>query len=262
MEKINISCICPTYGRTEFLEEQIYSFLNQNYLGKKELIIVNDYPLQELVYDHPDIKIINLPKMFNTIGEKMNYCVEQCQYDIIAIWDDDDIALPNHLSNIDQHYVKGTNLLHWGAGVYWNEPNITAITGLGNSGIVYSKEAWSSVGGYPLENAGNDSTFTEKIHAKGNIMYAYPNDKEVSWFYRWGFIPGGRVSKVGCYHQSGQGTDDEIRPNILKRHSIFIEERRQAGFIPTGRIELNPHWSYDYKKQLENFNISKNETKV
>ena len=36
-----ISCKCITYGRVEFLEESIESFLRQEYLGKKELIIKN-----------------------------------------------------------------------------------------------------------------------------------------------------------------------------------------------------------------------------
>ena len=69
MEFPFISCKCITYGRVNFLEESLYSFLNQDYPGKKELIIVNDYPLQTLVFEHPDVKIYNLDYTFNTIGE-------------------------------------------------------------------------------------------------------------------------------------------------------------------------------------------------
>ena len=38
-----VSCICPTYGRPELLEEAIYCFLLQDYPGPKELIVLNDY---------------------------------------------------------------------------------------------------------------------------------------------------------------------------------------------------------------------------
>ena len=36
-----VSCLCVTYGRpTLLLEESIQSFLQQDYVGKKELIIL------------------------------------------------------------------------------------------------------------------------------------------------------------------------------------------------------------------------------
>jgi hypothetical protein len=61
------------------MEELIYlgsykSFLKQDTLTDRcELIIVNDYPLQTLVYNHPNITIINMPKTFTTIGDKEQY---------------------------------------------------------------------------------------------------------------------------------------------------------------------------------------------
>lgn len=258
MSRTGISCICPTYARVEMLEELIESFLRQDYPEDcAELIIVNDYALQDLVYDHPQIKIFNIKEPFKTIGSKINFCIEQTRFDVIATFDDDDIALPNHLQNIDEVMGMGVNLIHWRRGVYWDEPNIKDITWLGNSGIVYRKEAWLKVGGMPLENAGYDTTFVGRLNQLGGVGHASPEDDEVSWFYRWSFIPGGRITKIGCYHQSGAGTDDEIRPNILERHSIFIEERRIAGFIPTGVINLEPKWHYDYKQQLKEFNTKK-----
>ena len=54
----SISAKCITYGRVSTLEEAIYSFLQQDYPGEKELVIVNDYPKQKLIFDHPEIKII------------------------------------------------------------------------------------------------------------------------------------------------------------------------------------------------------------
>jgi len=55
-----------TYGRVEFLEESLHSFLIQDY-PEKELVIVNDYPLQKLVFDHPQVRIYNLDETFKTI---------------------------------------------------------------------------------------------------------------------------------------------------------------------------------------------------
>jgi len=241
-----ISCKCITYGRVSLLEESLYSFLNQNYDGKKEMIIVNDYPSQTLKFDHPDVKIYNLSETFQTIGEKENYAVSLCSGEIIAVWDDDDIALPNHLSNVSKYFIKDTDLLHWQKGVFYNEPNITAITSLGNSGIVYSKQIWEKVGKHPIENAGYDATFVHNIMRMSNkIVKASPPDNEVSWFYMW----GGRD-----YHMSGMGTDSPERPNVIVRHSQYIENERRKGKIPTGEIELKPKWKKDYQKLLNDYN--------
>lgn len=240
-----ISCKCITYGRVKFLEESLFSFLNQEYDGKKEMIIVNDYPLQKLYFDHTEVKIYNLDSTFNTIGEKENFAVSKCNGDLVAVWDDDDVALSNHLSNISKYFTNDTHLLHWERGIFYNEPNITAITSLGNSGIVYTKKGWEIIGGHPLENAGYDVTLVNKLmEISHNVIKANPPDNEVSWYYMW----GGRD-----YHMSGLGTDTPNRMNVIQRNANHIEGLRQKGEIPIGEIELKPRWNKDYKKLLEDF---------
>lgn len=240
-----MSCKCITYARTEFLEESIESFLKQEYEGKKELIIVNDYPLQKLKFDHPEIKIFNMDETFSTIGEKENFAVSQCSGDIIALWDDDDIMLSNHLSNIAKYFTDGVNFLQWNRGVFMNMPQIVDITGIGNAGVAYSKQAWEKVGGHNLENAGYDMSFLFKVRDQiGGCITASPPDDEVSFFYVW----GGRA-----YHMSGLGTDTPDRPNVIERHTKHIEEQRKLGLIPTGDIHLMPNWKYDYKQILIDF---------
>jgi len=234
-----------TYGRVEFLEESLHSFLLQDYAGEKELVIVNDYPLQKLVFNHPQVRIYNLDKTFETIGEKENYATELCKGDIICQWDDDDVAMPWHLRNVEKYFVEGSDLLHWERGVFFNNSEITSISGLGNSGIVFSKKIWRQLGGHPIENAGYDMTFVIKIkNISRNIILASPPDNEVSWFYMW----GGRG-----YHMSGMGTDTNDKENVIKRHSNHVESLRKQGKIPTGEIQLNPSWKRDYEKMLSDF---------
>ena len=219
-----ISCKCITYGRVDTLVEALHSFLIQEYPADRcELIIVNDYPEQKLIFDHPQVTIYNLDETFPLIGEKENYAIERCNGDLIAVWDDDDVAMSNHLMNIANHWKEDTNIIHWETGVFYNEPSITAITGVGNSG---------------------DTTLTNRIHALGGKVDVKMPDHEASWFYMW----GGRG-----YHQSGQGTDDEIKPNIIQRHSAWIESLRAKGEIPTGDINLVPAWKQDYKQMLKDY---------
>lgn len=243
---LDISCKCITYGRVDLLEEALNSFLKQEYDGNRELLIINDYPKQKLHFDHPDVRIINLDKTFPTIGAKENFAVDMCKYDTIAVWDDDDIALPNHLSNINK-YFPDHDLLHWYKGAAVNDGKISTLHCLGNSGIVYSKDIWEKAGRHALENAGYDMTFVMKI--RGELMCrtvdADPPDDEVSWMYLW----GGR-----CYHMSGQGSDKTNDENVLVRHARHIEEMRKAGKIPVGDIELCPQWGVDYIDLLKKYN--------
>lgn len=237
-----ISCKCTTYARVDVLEESIYGFLQQEYKNK-ELIIVNDYPLQTLKFNHPQIKIINVDKPFPSIGDKDDFTVSQCQGDIIAVWDDDDIALPGHLENINKYFLQNTDLLHWGRGGFYNFDKIDEICCIGNDGMVYSRRIWEKVGGFHHENAGYDTTFVERANSLGaNVVTAYPESP--SWIYMW----GGR-----SYHQSAMGTDTPDKPNILERYSAHIEQLRLQGKIPTGQIELNPQWRVDYIQKLNNF---------
>ena len=238
-----ISCKTITYGRVDMLEESLHSFLQQDY-PNCELVIVNDYPLQTLKYEHPRIRIVNVPHTFPTIGDKENFATDLCKGDIICQWDDDDIALPNHLQNVAKHFTDDVNILHWQTGVYYNEPNITEVGWIGNSGIVFRKEAWKAIGGHPIENAGYDMTFIERLHRHGGVKFVKMPREEASWFYMW----GGRG-----YHMSGQGHDKPGNPNVIQRHSEHIEGLRKRGKIPTGDVQLSPKWKKDYSKMLTDF---------
>jgi hypothetical protein len=82
-----------------------------------------------------------MPKTFTTIGDKEQYATYNVR-DIICQWDDDDIALPNHLSNVNKYFTNETNILHWKNGIFYNEPHIRCYFFVGNSGIVFRKSAW------------------------------------------------------------------------------------------------------------------------
>jgi len=64
-----VSCFCLTYGRPRMLEEAIHSFLQQDYAGPKEMIVLNDYADQTLDLDHPEVQVINVPRRCRTLGE-------------------------------------------------------------------------------------------------------------------------------------------------------------------------------------------------
>jgi hypothetical protein len=121
---------------------------------------------------------------------------------------------------------------------------IEQVGWIGNSGIVFRKSAWKAIGGHPLENAGYDMTFIERINEYGGRLFAKPPKEEASWFYMW----GGRG-----YHMSGEGTDHPEKLNAIQRHSAHIEKERRKGKIPVGEVKLNPHWDIDYSEMLKKY---------
>jgi len=242
-----LSCKMITHGRVHLLEEALNSFLLQNDPEDTELVIVNDYPHQFLIFDHPRVKIYNMETIFPSIGQKENYALELCSGDTFVVWDDDDLAMPNHLNNIRKFFVPGSNLMHWNRAVFYNEPVISAITGVGNSGIVYSKDAWLKIGKTPIENAGYDLNLVSKIRDldPSKVIHADPPDNEVSWWYRW--------ATPQNYHQSGMGTDTPDRKNVVLRNYEYVESQRKFGKIPVGDIYLKPHYRFDYPKILKDY---------
>lgn len=242
---IPISCMCISYGRVSTLEETLHSFLNQEYEGESELVIVQDYPLQKLHFSHPRVRIYNLDFTFETLGEKENFAISACKYQTISQFDDDDIALPNYLSSINK-YFPGFELLHWSKAMCINDAKLSALGPVGNSGIVFNKHIWRKVGAHAFENAGFDATFVNKIKkANGRVTYIAPEDEDVCWGYYWA---------NRSHHSSGMGRDDGTRPNVIIRHSEHIENLRKQGLIPTGAVELKPHWNQNYSQLLKDYN--------
>ena len=106
-----ISVLCPTYGRVGRLPGLMMSFLQQDYAGPSELIILNDRHDQALTLDAPacvaaapegmrtkNLSMINAPQQFASLGEKRNRLLELAVYPYVAWWDDDDRYLPGHLT--------------------------------------------------------------------------------------------------------------------------------------------------------------------
>jgi glycosyltransferase involved in cell wall biosynthesis len=112
-----VTCICPAQGRVELLEEAIHSFLRQDYPGPKELIVLNDTEGQTLVYDHPEVHVVNVPRRFHSDAEKHKAAVGLASHDLIFPWAEDDISLPHRLSFTVAHLAEPA--IFWKANKAW-----------------------------------------------------------------------------------------------------------------------------------------------
>lgn len=232
-----ISCFTSTYGRTWCLEEQIQSFLNQDYQGPKQLVILNDYVEQELVFDHPEVKIINHSERIKPLAAKFNMNVDLCDYDIVAVWEDDDFHLPWHLS-YGQKNMKN-DVYH--AGVAWvhtgrNKP-LHYAGNYFHSSHIFTKDLFNTVGKYTISDIDNcalDVSLMSKFNRLIGHYTQKPLPEDISYIYRWG---------CGSYHGSGWGTKIT---NMSDLAGQAIESQKKQGIVKTGRIDLKPQWIENY----------------
>lgn len=243
-----VSCMCLTYGRPKLLEEAVYSFLLQDYEGEKELVILNDCVKHYYVYDHPEIRIINHDQRFSSVGMKRNACVEYCRFEHLFPWDDDDICLPHRLSfSIKQLRSQHRDFFKPNSAYIWNTGNITDLfrDGVIHAQSCFTKSLFSSIGGYPDINFGEDREFEKRIP---DVQRGSTNieDQDNYYIYKWG--------GSGSYHLSGYGENADNVPGVLlNRIDHQVHSAIMEGDIPEGEIELVSQWRFNYLYQKEQF---------
>ena len=92
-----ISCIMPTFDRTELALAAVERFLRQD-VAEAELVVIDDgaESLADLLPGDPRIVHLRLPGRL-TIGAKRNLGCEAARADLLANWDDDDWYAPHRL---------------------------------------------------------------------------------------------------------------------------------------------------------------------
>jgi len=248
-----VSCMCLTYGRPAYIvEESIECFLKQDYEGEKELIVLNDFDKQTYVFEHPQVKIINIPQRFKTVGEKRNAAASLCSHDILFVWDDDDVFLPHRISYTIQQmqeHKRYENFFKPARALTLNDNVISGPKGnLFHSGGAWSRKFFDEVGGYPHMGSGQDWGLEVKFEKSDKFEKKNYNKipiEEIYYIYRW--------SGTGTFHLSGFGQDKKNKETGNKKVEEYIQRKIEKGEVPTGEIFLKPHWSVDYLQMVTDY---------
>lgn len=227
-----ISCICPTFGRfpheQHLLNESVESFLRQSY-PEKELIILNDCPDQKIVFNHPEILVINSERRYRTLGEKYNAAIAVAQGDFIAPWEDDDISLPPRLRFSRQQLGDAD---YYNPCGYWYQEDGTFhdshAIGVSHNCSLFTRRAHNLVGGYDHISGNQDQVHDQKFReTKGlTVVQNKPLDK-ADWYYVYRF-------RVSHFHLSSRYP-----------HQEWYDEIGQVDF-QRGEYQVQPTWHQDY----------------
>jgi glycosyltransferase involved in cell wall biosynthesis len=224
-----ISVLTITYKRHHLLEEAIESFLRQP-CTDCEMVVVNDNPEMEYIYEHDRVKIINCKERFPSIASKLEWGYKQCKHDYIYRLDDDDLLAPWALENVKADILANPGFeIYRSSGMYFfvnnefqkEDSNI-------NNGNIYTKAYLDRIK-FPDKSGDEDMYITFR-----NDATIYESSLKHTMLYRWG---------MATLHISGMG----IQPNevVLAKADEMLDNT-------TGEIKLNPHFDENYYKQLTN----------
>lgn len=268
-----VSVLVPTYGRTRVLGECVQSFLQQDYDGISEMVILNDHPEQKLILDptafdqRRPVTIINVTQRFPDLGTKRNTLVDMAAYPLVAFWDDDDIYLKHALSTLailyDRMLAKHRRTsrtshvwqLQKDAGTDrargFPSPVATPELGVGtelavrDSGCLWSmlmeKAAIHEVGGFPADERKQDCALLHKL-TRAEYVQAEGN------------TPGNpscihRLATTAYPHAvdfaSWRSAEDNAAASA--HMAAQVKALMDDGLEPRGEVGINPVWQHDYE---------------
>lgn len=104
---MNVLCLCPTYGRPRLVANAVACFLAQDYPETNRKLLILDDAGQIESQDHGTWQVVSTPERFPSLPSKYNAMLTAegiigpqptSRWDAVAVWDDDDIYLPWHLT--------------------------------------------------------------------------------------------------------------------------------------------------------------------
>lgn len=235
----SVSCLCPTFGRVSLLEEAIESFLRQDYGGWCELVVCNDLIEQQLVFNHPKVRVINESFRHPTLGDKRNATAALAYGDLLLTWGDDDIHLPHRISRmVASLQEQGGDFLLEGHHFCFSHEGMRRNAFSTAGAHIVSRGLYNELGGVPHINMGEDVGFNEKVSRKTG-RYPLPTCKDdPAFIYRW-------QSSRPHVSALSQQVSDEL--NGYTRMGLRIQELLANGQEPKGQIHLRPRWTQDWE---------------
>lgn len=189
-------CLCPTYGKTpEVIANAIKCFLDQTY-KEAHLLIYDDlgnYRNAELLNrDFDNITLVSSLQRCPGIVPKYERMLELAKafgidYDALALWDDDDIYLPEHLAN---HAKTLCFPVDWSYPInvystYGNQLRAEESGGRFWASLAITRKSFQRVGGFVQSSL---ATFDQQSLAKFNaLLHRGIPDQEAgpTYVFRW-----------------------------------------------------------------------------
>lgn len=231
-----VSCICPTFARVGLLEEAIQCFLQQDYAGEKELVVVNDFVVQTLSFEHPEVRVINLPERATTLGMKRHLAYQEATGHYCMTWGDDDIHLPHRVQRMVSFATQNQSPVALEGWHYVTQEDGVFLNRWSTCGAhIVEREFYNQVGGIPQLDVAEDIEFNKKCLQELGIAVLPYATVDPGFVYRWHGTRRPHVSVI-C--------NKDPYAKMLERAYTHVRE----GHEPAGPIKLNPVLRSDYQE--------------
>lgn len=190
-----ISCLCPTFRRPRLLQNAIACFLEQDYpQDRRELIILDDDDAYEnLEYKTPkgNYRVVSHGRAYSSLTEKYNALAGIAEGDVFAVWEDDDVYLPWHLtsnvrcmgSSISIPWVSKSSMVY---STYGNKLQTEKATGRFHASLVFNRIAFEKVGGWPdTKRADFDQMFIQSFLRNVSVCDPTESGAMPSYCFMW-----------------------------------------------------------------------------
>lgn len=92
----NISCLCVTRGKPDFVRRALATFARQTHPYRELVLVSHDPAITDV--SAPGVRPYHLPAPVETIGKQRDIALTLCRGDYVAVWDDDDFHAPTRLA--------------------------------------------------------------------------------------------------------------------------------------------------------------------
>ena len=159
-----IACLCPTYNRPKhLLPNAAACFLTQAYPGNRRKLFIlddsNQWDRQQITYSNgAEIEVRSFPERLPSLSAKYNLMAMQAiheGFDMLAIWEDDEIYLPDYLlSHALALEIMPDSIWSKPSSVYTAIPEvrIEPATGRFHASLLLRNRAYFKAGGWPDTN--------------------------------------------------------------------------------------------------------------
>ncbi len=160
-----ISCLCPTFRRPKLLANILACYLAQDYPPERRELLILDDTGEFAPQSGPGWELCSVSRRFHSLPEKYNALAGLARGDHLAIWEDDDVYFPWHLSAHAQTLARGgfskpsrVWCLHDGRLAQEH------AAGRFHASVAFSRETSQLCGGWPLTLRGDfDLQFLKRL---------------------------------------------------------------------------------------------------
>ena len=187
-----VVCLCPTYGRATLLENSIACFISQSYPPARRHLLIYDDLGNLGPSDLPGITLVSTPHREPNLPAKFNKLLDLAEVaDIVLVWEDDDIYLPDHIKN-------HVNTLTWGETPWSRSASVFSDYGVPHLGTLIQEPSdgrfhaqlgfwrWAlqEIGGWPDTGEGN---FDQQLMGRMWGAHGAPSTcfKTPQYIFRW-----------------------------------------------------------------------------